>query len=502
MSEARGIVYLVGAGPGDPGLITVRGLELLRNADVVVHDRLIALSLLDLARPGAEIVDVGKSPGHHRASQTEINALLVERARAGRAVVRLKGGDPFVFGRGMEEYEACRRAGVVCVIVSGVTSAIAAPAAAGIPVTHRGVGRSLAIVTARTREDEDGSDLDFAALARLDTVVVLMGRTALRRVAGAFIAAGKDAATPVACIQDGTTCRQRTVVADLATIADRADAADLRAPIVTVIGEAARYAGSERQPGGGLSTKRVVVTGSTTSTRRLRRLLADAGATALNCPLINISYPESCEVLDAAIRDMDKYDWIAFPSVHAVHGFWRGLKKRGLDARALHVTRIAAVGPQTARALRRRSVAADLVPDDFTAKGLAEAMRSLVAGHRILLPCGDFSRAELSAALQAHDAVVERVTVYHNRPASPTPETLRSVASGSDAVLFRSPSAVRRSAELGLDWSGSAVACIGPTTASAALQAGLSVAVVAERHCDDGLVAALKGYFTSNGDCP
>ncbi len=252
----RGLVFLVGAGPGDPGLITVRGLELVRRADVVVHDRLVAPELLGEVRDDAELIDAGKAPGQHRYCQAWINALLIDRAQRGMSVVRLKGGDSFVFGRGFEELQACEDAGVSCVVVPGVTSAVAAPAAAGIPITKRGVVRSVAIVTGHTAKvdghksktaghvvvDSAAPDLDFPALAAMDTVVILMGRANLHDLARSLIRAGRDPSTPAACIERATTPRQRATKATLETIADAADRDELRSPVVTVIGDVASHA--------------------------------------------------------------------------------------------------------------------------------------------------------------------------------------------------------------------------------------------------------------------
>jgi len=242
MSGKRGMVYLVGAGPGDPGLLTVRGRDLLRQADTVVHDRLLVREMLAEVRADAEVIDVGKGPGCHTAPQDEINALLIDRGRRGRLVVRLKGGDPFVFGRGFEELAACRDAGVDCVVVPGVSSAVAGPAAAGIPVTDRRFVRSLAIITARTSRDSPAPVLDFKALACIDTVVVLMGRSRLRDVTAGLIDAGRDPSTPAACIEWATTPKQRVTTGTLESLAGRVDRDGLRAPVVTVIGEVAACA--------------------------------------------------------------------------------------------------------------------------------------------------------------------------------------------------------------------------------------------------------------------
>jgi uroporphyrin-III C-methyltransferase len=245
MIATRGTVYLVGAGPGDPGLITVHGYSLLTQADVVIHDRLIPHELLAAVRPDAEIIDVGKAPGKHPHAQTWINAMLVARALDAKSVVRLKGGDPFVFGRGYEELHACRVAGVPCMVVPGVSSAIAGPGAAGIPVTHRGLVRSVAIITATVAEDDSPEPLDYRALANMDTVVILMGRTRLEEVATGLLLAGKSPECPAACIQNATTPEQRVVWGSLNTIAARADLAGLESPVVTVIGPVASLGRAE-----------------------------------------------------------------------------------------------------------------------------------------------------------------------------------------------------------------------------------------------------------------
>jgi len=249
MSQDRGRVYLVGAGPGDPGLITVRGLDILRKADVVIHDRLCGDELLHEAPDGAEIIDVGKEPGCHTIPQEQIDELLVARAGTGACVVRLKGGDPFVFGRGFEELTACRAAGIECTVIPGVSSAFAAPGAVGIPVTTRNLVRSLAVITGRTAPGAPAPPLDYRALARMDTICVLMGRAKLREIAASLIAAGRAAATPAACIEWATTPQERVVLGTLHDIADQVDRAGLTAPVVTVIGDVAAFADPAAQPG-------------------------------------------------------------------------------------------------------------------------------------------------------------------------------------------------------------------------------------------------------------
>jgi len=488
----RGVVYLVGGGPGDPALITVRGRELLMSADVVVHDRLVPGRLLDLAPPDAERVDVGKRPGRHSATQDEINAMLMEFARRGRLVVRLKGGDPFVFGRGFEEVAACRAAGVPCVVVPGVTSAVAAPASAGIPVTHRGVAGSFAVVTAaRASETVD----DWSAFAAIDTLVIMMGRAGLRAAAEALVAAGRSSETPAACIECGTTARQRVVTGTLGDIAERADAAELQNPMVTIVGEVAGFAESaalnavagDAAP---LAGRRVVVTRPRSSAEALRRLLVDAGARVVECPVSRIAYCDATAVDAERLREVGRYDWIVFTSMHGVRGFSRHLSAIGLDARALAGARIAAVGPATARRLERMGLRADLVPGEHSAAGLVAAMGDEAAG-RVLLPCGDLARDELSKGLSERGWRVDSMVVYRNEPVVPSARVRAALDGGFEVVVFCSPSAVRRYVEMRLPSRGAVVACIGPTMAEAARAVGLEPQVVARRYTNEGLVAAL-----------
>ncbi len=495
MSPPRGIVYLVGAGPGDPRLITVRGRELLRSADVVVHDRLIGAELLLLARREAEIIDVGKSPGAPRAAQDEIHELLVNRARRGLCVVRLKGGDPFVFGRGYEEFEACRRAGVECVVVPGISSALAAPLAAGIPLTARGLAQSVAIVTAQTADDQPA---DFAAVAKLDTVVILMGRAKLASVARALLEAGKNPDTPAACIEQATLPGQQVVRATLGTLVEAVERAGLSAPMVTVVGEtAALDATSEQGAGSSLSGKRVVVTRPRSSSRELQFRLTAAGANVICAPMIRIVYPPPSATLQAALANLNRYSWIAFTSMHGVRGFWKSLRAANLDARALAPCRLAAVGPTTARALARFGVQAHLVAATHSAAGLAETLVSQagLAVRRVLLPQGDLALRSPAKALREAGIETDEVVVYRTLGATPPRVTHAAIEGGVDAILFFSPSAVARFVELGLPPGDAVIACIGPTTASKAAQLGLGPQVVAEDHSSEGLVRALEEYM-------
>lgn len=508
MSGTRGIVYLVGAGPGDPGLITVRGMKLLRRADVVIHDRLIPRELLAEVREGATIIDAGKAPGDHKLTQDEVNSLIVEQAMSGRHVVRLKGGDPFVFGRGFEEWLACRDAGIECEVVPGVSSAIAAPAAADIPVTHRGLSRGFAVVTARTGESETADDLDYGALARMETLVVLMGRAALRNVIRGLLSAGMRKATPAACVQEGTTQRQRVVTGTLLDIAERADAAGLSAPMVLVVGKTARFASldskdsstytedrDERAP---LFGFRIVVTGSQSLNRKLRPMLEALGATVIECSMIAIRYVCNESGQSFCIKSVADYDWIIFVSVHGVRGFIKAMKKSGGDLRQLAGAKIAAVGRATATALEESGLRADYIPNIQTAASLVDELKSEMADCRVLLPCGDTARDELERGLSDAGAAVDRVIVYQNKPVRISDPTRSRLNDGFDAIVFASPSAARRFGELNIDTQQALVACIGPTTASAIRAMGRTPDIVPADFSVEGLVTAIVMHYQSS----
>jgi uroporphyrinogen III methyltransferase/synthase len=492
-SRHVGSVSLVGAGPGDPGLMTVRGLKLLRRADVVVYDRLIDLSLLDEAPAHAERIDAGKSPGNHVLTQDETNALIVDRALRGQRVVRLKGGDPYVFGRGFEELRACRRAGISCEVVSGVTSAIAAPAAAGIPVTMRGVARTMAVVTPQAESGAENPALDYAALARLDTVVVLMARGALAEVAEGFIGAGRSPATPAAVVQNGTLPTQRLASGTLADIARRADDAGLGTPAILIVGETVALASEEANAGNGrLSGKRIVVTRPHSASPGLIAMLRAEGAEVVNCPLIRIAYrtPDDLSVLQ------NSHEWTVFTSLHAVRGFWRVLQGLGRDARVLGPSRIAAVGPKTAEELHAIGIRPDLVPGVHRASALIDALApSIPQGGRVLFPHGTLARDEMRVGLRARGILVDELEVYETLPQRPTPEAIADIKTGVDAILLYCPSGAASAADAGLLSHGTPIACIGPTTAAKVRELGFTPAVVPTVYGDRGLIDALADFF-------
>jgi uroporphyrinogen III methyltransferase/synthase len=485
-------VYLVGAGPGDPGLLTRRGAELLARADVVVYDRLASPALLDLAPSGAERIDVGKAPGRAAMSQDDINCVLVERGRAGLEVVRLKGGDPFVFGRGGEEAEACIAAAVPFEVVPGITSAIAAPAYAGIPVTHRSVSTHVTIVTGHEDPTKGTTDVDWAALARAGgTLVILMGAGRLRDITKRLVDGGRDPATPVAAVRWGTRPEQHTVRSTLANIAD----AGVEAPSAIVVGGVAGldFRWFEDRP---LFGKRIVVTRAREQASELRTRLETLGAEVIELPSIAI------EPLDFALPDLGSYAWVIFTSVNGVeHFFDRGLAASGLDTRALGGVRVAAIGPGTADALSAVGIAPDLLPARFVAESLLEAFPAPAVAHaRVLLPRAETARDVLPEGLRALGYEVDVLAVYRTVRAAPDDDDLSLVRSGAvDAVTFTSSSTVQNFSDLvgGFDREQPLVVSIGPVTSQTALDRGLRVDAEADPHTIDGLVDALLGRYAA-----
>ncbi len=506
-----GLVSLVGAGPGDPGLITVKGLERLREADVVIYDRLANPALLSHCRPDAEIIDAGKGRDAHGVSQEEINMLLVDRARQGRLVCRLKGGDPFIFGRGGEEALACAHAAVPWEIVPGVTSAIAAPAYAGIPATHRGKASSVTIVTGSEESAHHEWGVDWAAVAKAPgTIVILMGWEGLPRIADALIAGGVPSDRPAAVIQWGTLPRQRSVSAPLGQIARVAAESGLGSPAVVVIGDVASLREQlpwfEARP---LFGKRVLVTRATSQAGRLTHLLESQGAECVQLPAIAITPVADHAPTDAAIARLSRhnsasgmgYDWLTFASPNGVSSFRLRLEALGLDTRALHGVRFAAVGPATAESLASMGVRAEVLPDEYGAEPLVEALRrSGLLGGRVVHFRSSIGLDTLPEGLRALGASVDEVVAYENavpgESRARASEVFSSDGGGIDVTTFASPSAVRNLvALLGSDGAAlvnaTTVACIGPATALAARGAGIRADAVASEQTLDGLVDAI-----------
>lgn len=495
-----GTVHLVGGGPGDPGLVGLHAAHLLATATVVAHDRLSPPELLQLCHPDCHVVDVGKQPDRHPLSQDEINQLLVDHALAGEAVVRLKGGDPLVLGRGTEEALACRAAGVPFELVPAVTSAIAAPAYAGIPVTHRGVAGAFAVVTGHEDPTKPTSQVDWGALAAFPgTLVVLMGVGRLREIAAALVAGGRDPATPVALVRWGTTPRQEELHGTLADIADRVAAAGFGAPAVTVVGPVAelgrQLAWFTARP---LHGRTVLVPRTRQQASQLSARLRALGAQPIEAPTIAIAPtrdPDRLRAAVARIRD-GAYAWTALTSPNGVDAVWEAVTAQGGDARWLAGTRLAAVGSGTAARLERHGLRPDLVPDTFTTRGLAAALVAATApGERVLLPRADLASPVLAEQLAAAGCEVEEVEAYRTVAVDALDdEVADGLRTGRiDAVALASSStAANLVALLGdVPHPDVKVVSIGPVTSATCDELGMAVAAEADPHDIDGLVAAV-----------
>ena len=491
-----GTVYLVGAGPGDPGLLTRRAVELLGRADAVVHDRLIPTEALALVRPGAELHDVGKRPGGSRL-QDDINALLVELAEAGKEVVRLKGGDPFVFGRGGEEAEVLAAAGVPFEVVPGITAGLAAPAYAGIPVTHRDVASAVALVTAHEDPTKPETKLDWAALAAFPgTLVFYMGVRSLPATVARLVAAGRPAAQPVAVVERGTLPGQRTVLATLADVVERVEEAGIRPPAVTVVGEVTalreELAWFERRP---LYGRRVVVTRARAQASGLAGRLAALGAEAVEAPAIRIEARSLDGALRRAVERIEDYALVCLTSPNGAGLLLDALDAIGRDARALAGATVAAIGPGTAAELRTRGIRADVVPERSIAEALVEALEATaVEGLDVLVARAAEARDVLPDALAARGARVEVAALYDTVADPLAAERALDVAR-ADYVTFTSSSTVRflLAALGGTMPEGPRLVSIGPVTSATLREHGLPVHVEATRHDVDGLVEALLG---------
>jgi uroporphyrinogen III methyltransferase/synthase len=510
MSARGGVVYLVGAGPGDPGLMTARSLELIAAADVVFYDRLIPPGALDGARADAELVYVGKQPGVPSVPQEEIGERLVAAARAGRSVVRLKGGDPFVFGRGGEEGEALRAAGVEFEVVPGVTAGVAATAYAGIPVTHRDDASAVAFVTGHEDPEKAETALDWEALAAFPgTLVFYMGVKRLAENAAALIAAGRDPEEPAAAIERGTWPGQRTVSATLGTIAAAVEREAVKAPALIVVGAVAArredLAWLERRP---LHGRRIVVTRARAQASGLAATLRELGAAVVELPAIRIEPRLDSEEVRRAVASIREYSLICLTSPNGVRLLFEALSagegraggaSAGADAAASHDARalagatVAAIGPGTARALAEHGIAADVVPERFVAESLVEALAGIeVEGRRVLVARAAEARDVLPDALRERGAEVDVVPLYETVREQPD-EAAVEAAQAADYVTFTSSSTVTNLVEaLGDRFPTAArVVSIGPVTSEAARAAGLRVDVEADRHDIAGLLTAL-----------
>jgi uroporphyrinogen III methyltransferase/synthase len=472
-------VYLVGAGPGDPGLLTVRARELIAAADVILHDRLIPPGVLDDAR--GELVDVGKIGGGPQVPQEETERRLVEYGRRGGTVVRLKGGDPFVFGRGGEEALVLRAAGIPFEVVPGVTAGIAAPAYAGIPVTQRELSSAVAFVTGHEDPAKPDTALDWPALAAFPgTLVFYMGVRALARIASQLVAGGRPADEPVAVVERGTLPGQRTLLATLADVAERAAAEGIRAPAVTLVGPVARLGGQiawlEARP---LHGRTVAVTRARAQASALAARLRELGAEVVEAPAIRV------RPLAVELPEPGGYDLLCVTSPNGAEQLFAHLR----DARALAGVTVAAIGPGTARALRERGVEPDVVPERAVAEGLVEALAG-VPVRRALIARAAEGRDVLPDALRARGAEVDVVALYETVP-EPLSDGAREAAAGADYLLFTSASSVRFYAAAGGSLAGPRLASIGPATSAELREHGAAPDLEADPHTPDGLIAAL-----------
>ena len=499
-----GKVYLVGAGPGDPELISVKGLKRLQGAEVVVYDRLIDERLLAAAPDEAELVYVGKATSEHTHTQDEINRLLVDKGKAGKTVVRLKGGDPFVFGRGGEEADALQAESVPFEIVPGISSAVAVPAHAGIPVTHRGVASSF---TGHEDPAKPDSTIHWDKLASgVDTLVILMAMQNLPEIIEQLVTNGRPATTPVAVTHDGTRPGQVTVTGTLANITGIVRERGLGPPAIVIVGEVVRLrdklAWFDRRP---LFGKTVLVTRSRSQANVLSQRLAEHGADPIELPMIDIRAAEHTADLDRAITEINSYQWVIFTSANSVDAFFGRLDTLDRDARNLDEIRVAAIGPATTALLKERGIVADLVPEVNTGEGLVTALEATeVANKRLLLPRTDIADTALSNRLSGLGATVNEVLAY--RTVTPTESVAMArqlLADGEiDAITFASSSTVTNlvgtlAGNVDIDSvNRTVIACIGPKTASTAATAGLRVDIVAKEHTIIGLVAALEEHFT------
>ena len=504
----KGIAYIVGAGPGDPGLITVKAVQVLRRADVVMYDRLANEAFLNECRKDAELIFVGKMPDRHPVPQHEINAMLVQKTGQGNVVVRLKGGDPYIFGRGGEEAEALVEAGLPFEVVPGVTAAIAATAYAGIPATHRDFTSTVAFITGHEDPNKAESAVDWSKIATgIGTIVIYMGIKYSQKTIEQIIDAGRSPETPAAVIQQGTLPQQRTVTATLGTLVETISREKIKPPALIVIGEVVKLKDTlswfEKRP---LFGKRVLVTRSRTQASALAGRLLGLGANVLEFPTIRIVPPDDFTDLDNAVRNAAEYDHIVFTSVNGVESFFGRVREVDMDIRDLKGPRIWAIGPATRDALSAYGIRVEKLPMEFFAKSLAEAIGRQVAGHKVLLPRADIAPPVLREDLEAAGAEVVEVTAYCTVPEPDSPqEVIEAVTNGDvDYATFTSSSTVKNFVKKtqGIDLEkfkqNARIISIGPVTSDTARELGFEVHAQAAQFTIPGLVDALLDYDAKN----
>lgn len=503
----KGKVYLVGAGPGDPKLITVRGLEALKKSDVIVYDRLASPRLLRQAKLGATKLYVGKRTDRHTLPQDEINQLLVDLALEGKIVTRLKGGDPSVFGRVGEEAALLVDHGIEFEIIPGITSSIAVPAYAGIPVTHRDYNASFSVITGHEQPDKLDSTINWKKLAEAtETLVFLMGVAKIKYISEQLVRNGKSEDTPVALIRWGSTAKQQTLTGTLKTIAKKVEEANFKPPAIILVGEVVKLREKlqwyEKKP---LFGKRILVTRSRSQASLLSDLIDDLGGEAIEFPMIELRFPTDetkLSVMDAALHSLAQYDWVIFTSVNGVEYFFRRMKELQVDIRSMHRASITAVGPETAEALRERGLTVQVIPDTYQAEGIWESLQSLIStGQKVLLPRSDLARSFLPERLQEAGLHVDDVVVYETCIMEEgTDELIAELEKQElDIITFTSSSTVRNLVQIIQRQQRdhvkllqhASIACIGPVTAQTAEEFGLTVNYLAEESTIPALVKAI-----------
>ncbi|RJR30027.1 MAG: uroporphyrinogen-III C-methyltransferase [Desulfobacteraceae bacterium] len=512
MSTKQGKVYLVGAGPGDPGLLTLRAKECIEKAEVVVYDNLANRVFLKYAPKGAELIYAGKQGGRHTMTQDEINRVIVDRAAQGRVVVRLKGGDPFIFGRGGEEAQELAQAGIAFEIVPGVTSAIAVPAYAGVPLTHRDFTPTVAFITGHEDPGKGESGIAWDRISTgAGTLVFLMGMGNIDGIAENLIRNGRPADTPVAVIQKGTVAEQKTVTGTLKEIGAVAKEQGMKPPAIIVVGGVValreQLAWFDRRP---LFGKRIVVTRAREQASAFLAALSELGADCIEFPTIEVVPPQSYKGLDGAIEDLERYQWVIFTSVNGVKFFFERLLFLGKDSRSLKGIKVAAIGTKTGEAIRENGIIPDLVPDEFRAEAIVEAFQKEdVEGLRILLPRAAQAREVLPKELDKMGASVHVVEAYRTEKAHGDKTVVREMMESRQVqmVTFTSSSTVHNFIEA-FDEEGErffrwmekvAVACIGPVTADTAQKRGLKVDLVAGEYTIEALTRSIVEYFERKG---
>lgn len=503
----KGIIYLVGAGPGDSGLITVKGKNCIAKADVIIYDYLVNKSILQHAKPDAQIIYAGKKANNHTLSQESINSLLVEKANEGKVVCRLKGGDPFLFGRGGEEALVLKNAGIKYEVVPGVSAAMSVPAYAGIPVTHRGITSTFGVVTGHEDPTKEGSDIDWSKVATgMGTLVFFMGVRNLSVIAKKLVENGRPKTTPVALIRQGTTPNQKTVVGTLKNIAKEAQKADMKPPALIVVGEVVNLRKDlewfESRP---LFGKKVVVTRARAQISELAAKFEELGAEVIEFPTIKIAPPENPDALRIAVAALTGYDWVVLTSINGVDALMENIHDMGGDARAFGKAKICAIGPATAARLKTFGLIPDLIPEKYVAESVLEVLEDWedIEGKKYLLPRADIARPTLRQELEGHGAIVDEVVAYKTILEDPSQGRAKDLllAGEVDVVTFTSSSTAKNFVKiLGKENTARMAgkvkfASIGPITSKTMEELGLPVHIQAGQYDTVGLLNGVVDYF-------